>query len=90
MGSELSLNETPIVSEATDHRRATSRQTPISRPSSGDSEPQESEDGAIGSLTGADEGLTPLEAPPEPTAAERQVADLIPIETDPDDGRSRP
>ncbi len=49
----------------------------------GDSEPQESEDGAIGSLTGANECLTPLEAPPEPTAAERQVADLIQIETDP-------
>jgi tRNA (mo5U34)-methyltransferase len=49
----------------------------------GNSEPQESEDSAIKSLTGSDERLTPLEAPPEPTAAERQVADLIQIETDP-------
>ena len=47
-----------------------------------DSAPQES-DSAIGSLTGANECLAPLEAPPEPTAAERQVADLIQIETDP-------
>ena len=45
--------------------------------------PQES-DSAITSLTGANEFLTPLEAPPEPTAAERQVADLIQIETDPE------
>ena len=45
--------------------------------------PQES-DSAITSLTGASECLTPLEAPPEPTAAERQVADLIQIETDPE------
>jgi tRNA (mo5U34)-methyltransferase len=29
-----------------------------------------------------------LEAPPEPTAAERQVADLIPIETDPETARA--
>ncbi|MGH2989738.1 MAG: class I SAM-dependent methyltransferase [Solirubrobacterales bacterium] len=35
-------------------------------------------------LTGASEGLTPVEAPPAPTAAERQVADLLRIETDPE------
>ncbi len=48
-----------------------------------DPAPQES-DGPITSLTGANQRLKPLEAPPEPTAAERQVADLIPIETDPE------
>jgi tRNA (mo5U34)-methyltransferase len=35
-------------------------------------------------VTAADEGLAPFEVPPEPTAAERQVADLIQIETDPE------
>ena len=49
----------------------------------GDSAPQES-DSAATSLTGENDRLTPLEAPPQPTAAERQVADLIQIETDPE------
>jgi tRNA (mo5U34)-methyltransferase len=36
----------------------------------------------------ADEGLRRFEVLPEPTAAERQVADLIPIEADPDAARA--
>jgi tRNA (mo5U34)-methyltransferase len=36
------------------------------------------------SATAPDEGLAPFGVPPEPTAAERQVADLIQIETDPE------
>ena len=39
---------------------------------------------ALSRVTAPDEGLAPLEVPPEPTAAERQVADLIQIETDPE------
>lgn len=35
-------------------------------------------------MTVSDDDLAPFEVPPEPTAAERQVADLIPIGTDPD------
>jgi tRNA (mo5U34)-methyltransferase len=35
-------------------------------------------------MTAADEGPTLLEAPPKPTAAERQVADLLPIDADAD------
>ena len=36
------------------------------------------------SVTASDEGLAPVELAPEPTAAERQVADLIQIEADPE------
>jgi tRNA (mo5U34)-methyltransferase len=39
---------------------------------------------ALASATAADEDLAPLEVPPEPTAAERHVADLIQIDTDPE------
>jgi tRNA (mo5U34)-methyltransferase len=35
-------------------------------------------------VTAGDGGLAPPEVPPEPTAAERQVADLIQIQTDPE------
>jgi len=35
-------------------------------------------------MTAANEDLGPFEVPPEPTAAERQVADLIQIDTDPE------
>jgi tRNA (mo5U34)-methyltransferase len=41
-------------------------------------------DAALRNVTAPDESLGPFEVPPEPTAAERQVADLIPIETDPE------
>ena len=44
-------------------------------------------EGAITRAT-AGEGVAPLEPPPEPTAAERQVADLLPIEADPDAARA--
>jgi tRNA (mo5U34)-methyltransferase len=39
-------------------------------------------------VTAADERPAPFEVPPEPTAAERQVADLIQIETDPETARA--
>jgi tRNA (mo5U34)-methyltransferase len=42
----------------------------------------------ISSITGTGDRLAPLEAPPKPTAAERQVADLLPIDTDPKSARA--
>lgn len=45
-------------------------------------------DDATTSVTAASGGPAPSEDPPEPTAAERQVADLIPIETDPEIARA--
>ena len=39
-------------------------------------------------MVSPDEGQAPFEVPPEPTAAERQVADLIQIETDPETARA--
>ena len=49
--------------------------------------PHEAE-AALSYVTPTAEGLAPFEVPPEPTAAERQVADLIPIETDPETARA--
>ena len=43
---------------------------------------------ATPSMTAAMGSLPPSEGPPEPTAAERQVADLIPIEADPEIARA--
>ena len=77
---------TPLVSLATDQRRQhrRKRRSDVSATNPG---PYEAE-AARRSVTAADEGLAPLEAPPAPTAAERQVADLIQIETDPETARA--
>jgi tRNA (mo5U34)-methyltransferase len=56
------------------------------------SEPPDPAAGELGnatpSMTAAMGSLPPSEGPPEPTAAERQVADLIPIEADPEIARA--
>lgn len=75
MGSALVSEATGQGGNFTSNANLTSQQR--------DSAPQES-DSATTSLTDAREWLTPLEAFPEPTAAERQVADLIQIDTDPE------
>ena len=43
---------------------------------------------ALSDVNAADGDLAPFEIPPEPTAAERQVADLIHIESDPETARA--
>ena len=70
----------PLVSEAPTKgdQIAVNTDLPSDRP---DRAPREL-DRATTSVTAAMGSLPPLEHPPEPTAAERQVADLIPIEAD--------
>jgi tRNA (mo5U34)-methyltransferase len=70
----------PIVSVATDQRKSIAVKAHLAseRP---DPAPQES-GSATTIVAAAEGGLTASEAGPEPTAAERQVADLIKIETD--------